>query len=306
VIAGIYRSYLKKSKMGNSLTIFKLTGVLIFLFSFGVLSGNSIHTEGTDSDQTSSTTTQTSKKTTQVSSTTTQTKPKDPQTGSKSGVTNPKPTQTPSKSTQTKSSSVQSVPVAAQAAPVKDVEAVKIGSQSWALANLNVSTFRNGDSIPEARTNKEWEILCQSGKPAWCYYNNNPANGLKYGKLYNWFAVNDPRELAPEGWILPSDADWIILISFLGGPDAAGIKMKATVGWNEGSNGTNQSGFSGLPGGYRIENGTFQNLGNIGTWWTVTESKSSNAIDFYLALRSRLEKSNSPKQRGESVRCLRK
>jgi uncharacterized protein (TIGR02145 family) len=277
--------------MGNSLTIFKLTVVLIFLFSFGVMSGNYIYTEGTDSDQTSSTATQT--------------KPKTTQTGSKSGVTNPKTTQPSSKSTPTKSSPVKSGPVS-QDKPVKDVEAVKIGSQSWALANLNVNTFRNGDSIPEARTNAEWEILCKSGKPAWCYYNNNPANGLKYGKLYNWYAVNDPRELAPEGWVLPADADWIILVSYLGGPDAAGIKMKTTTGWNEGSNGTNQSGFSGLPGGYRIENGTFQNLGNIGTWWTVTESKALNAIDFYLALRNRLEKSSSSKQRGESVRCLRK
>ena len=101
--------------------------------------------------------------------------------------------------------------------------------------------------------------------------------GLKYGKLYNWYAVNDLRELAPEGWIIPSDDDWAHLSHSLGGQPVAGGKMKTTSGWSEGAHGTNESGFTGLPGGYRIENGIFLNLGSIGTWWSITESKTFEA-----------------------------
>ena len=86
----------------------------------------------------------------------------------------------------------------------------------------------------------------------------------------------------------------------------AGTKMKSTGVWGEGYNGTNESGFAGLPGGYRVENGTFLNQGSIGTWWSSTESNSRNAIDHYLAMSGSISKGNSPKQRGESVRCIKK
>ena len=113
----------------------------------------------------------------------------------------------------------QNPPKSSKTEPVKkkDPGTVTIGTQIWAVANLNVNTFRNGDSIPEARTPQEWVAAGEAGKPAWCYYNNDPANGLKYGKLYNWYAVNDPRELAPAGWTLPSDADWAELTHYLKG-----------------------------------------------------------------------------------------
>jgi uncharacterized protein (TIGR02145 family) len=116
--------------------------------------------------------------------------------------------------------------------------------------------------------------------------------------------VNDPRGLAPAGWTMPSDADWAKLTYYSGGQGAAGERMKSTAGWSEGNNGTNETGFIGLPGGYRVENGTFLNLGSIGIWWSSTESKSLTAIDHYLSMNSSLGKSSSPKQRGESVRCL--
>jgi uncharacterized protein (TIGR02145 family) len=174
------------------------------------------------------------------------------------------------------------------------------------VANLNVSTFSNGDSIPEARTNQEWSTAGAAGKPAWCYYNNDPANGKKYGKLYNWYAVADLRGLCPAGWSIPGNADWSALAASLGGPEMAGSKLKSINGWVVDNTGTNESGFNGLPGGYRVENGTFMNLGSIGTWWGSTESKPQNAYDFYVALKSNLDRSNSPKQRGESVRCIRK
>ena len=125
---------------------------------------------------------------------------------------------------------------------------VKINNQEWMTENLNVSAFRNGDSIPEAKTDLDWEEAGKKGKPAWCYYANDPANGIKYGKLYNWYAVNDPRGLAPAGWHVPTDAEWTELINSLGGGELAGAKMKSTTGWVDNRTATNESGFSGLPG----------------------------------------------------------
>ena len=271
--------------------IITLTAVFIFLFSYGNISDNTDHPGGSDSDQTSSNSVQTKTKSTQTDSKSVQTKTKPAPTGTKSAQTKTKSAQTGSKSAPDNKS--------------KDVGTVRIGTQSWAIANLNVSTFRNGDSIPNARTNKEWVAAGESGKPAWCYYNNDPANGPKYGKLYNWYAVNDPRGLAPVGWTLPGDSDWAQLTYYLGGQEVAGKKMKSTNGWIDGDNGTNETGFIGLPGGYRVENGTFLNLGSIGTWWCTTESKAQSAIDYYLTLSGSLSRSSSPRQRGESMRCLR-
>lgn len=185
----------------------------------------------------------------------------------------------------------------------QDSGIINIGKQVWAAANLDAISFRNGDTIPEAKTNEEWVEAGESGRPAWCYYNNDPAVGQKYGKLYNWFAVNDPRELAPEGWSLASAADWAELAYSLGGPDVAGMKLKSTDGWPDGNN---ESGFTGKPGGYRIENGLFKNLGTIATWWSTTEGKSTGAVDFYLSGSNSLGSSTDSMQRGKSVRCLRK
>jgi uncharacterized protein (TIGR02145 family) len=187
----------------------------------------------------------------------------------------------------------------------KDTEAIRIGAKSWALANLDVVTFRNGDTIPEAATNNEWVAAGDAGKPAWSYYNNDKATGKKFGKLYNWYAVNDPRGLAPKGWKIPGGSDWEALAGSMGGPQTAGKKMKSTTGWAEGSNGTNESGFNGLPGGYRKENGIFDNAGNIGIWWSSTEGKSITAIDFYLTLNFSLNAGANNRKRGESVRCIR-
>jgi uncharacterized protein (TIGR02145 family) len=118
--------------------------------------------------------------------------------------------------------------------------------------------------------------------------------------------VNDSRGLAPAGWTLPGDADWAELMYNLGGPEVSGEKMKSTSGWIEGNFGNNESGFTGLSAGYRVENGIFLKLGSIGTWWSTTENKYINAIDYYLSLNRSFGKGSSPKKRGESVRCLRR
>ena len=273
-----------KTDMGKAKTIITLAGVFLLLFSNGNMSGNACHPGSSNSQQTTTKSTQTKTKSTQTVS---------------------KSKQTKAKSAPTKSKSVQKSPKPVPDDKSKEAGTVKFGTQIWAVANLNVTTFRNGDSIPQAKTNKEWVAAGESGKPAWCYYNNDPATGLKYGKLYNWYAVNDPRELAPVGWTVPSDADWAKLINFFGGPGAAGNKMKSTSRWIDDNNGTNETGFTGFPGGYRVENGTFVNMGSIGIWWSSTESNSRSAVDHYLAQSNSLGSSTSPKQRGESVRCIR-
>src|SRR4030065_2637743 len=253
----------KKINMEKANPIITVTAVFIFLFSYGSISDYTDHPAGLNSDQPTSKSVQTQIESIQTVSKSAQTQTKPAQTTTKSTQTTKKTTQTGTKSTQTKPKTVQKTTTPAQATKSKDVGIVRIGAQAWAIANLNVITFRNGDKIPEAKNNKEWVSAGESGKPAWCYYNNDPKNGLKYGRLYNWYAVNDPRGLAPAGWTLPGDADWAPLAYYMGGKEVSGGKLKSTSGWIGGDNGTNETGFMGLPGGYRVENGTFLNLGNI-------------------------------------------
>lgn len=168
------------------------------------------------------------------------------------------------------------------------LDVVKIGNQEWMTANLNVEKFRNGDPIPEARSDGQWQKACEYKRPAWCYYSNSLINGKQYGKLYNWYSVNDPRGLAPVGWHIPSHKEWTALTDYLGGEEFAGTKMKSTIGWKENGNGTNSSGFTGLPGGRRHWSGTFSVIGKCANWWSSTENDISkdrawSRILFYLS-----------------------
>jgi uncharacterized protein (TIGR02145 family) len=194
-------------------------------------------------------------------------------------------------------------------------ESVRIGDQEWMTRNLDVDRFRNGDLIPHLEFDEEWEVAEKNGQPAWCYYDNDPKNGKKYGKLYNWYAVNDPRGLAPEGWHIPSDEEWTDLVEYLGGKYIAGHKMKAVEGWEDGEdedgelqnwNGDNSSAFNGLPGGYRNNDGSFFNIRNDAFFWSASE------IDNYYAWLRHLDcdggfvfRGSYLKTFGASVRCLR-
>jgi uncharacterized protein (TIGR02145 family) len=235
------------------------------------------------------------------------------------------------------------MPVVDNKGPVKGVA---IGTQVWTTKNLDVATFRNGDAIPQAKTDEEWEAAGDNKQPAWCYHENNTANGTKHGKLYNWYAVNDVRGLAPTGYHIPTDEEWTVLSTFLGGEDVAGKKMKSTSGWNSyktgGSktcpncanwnaeyrkkvpchtcndtrsvaapkvshvgNGTNSSGFSGLPGGFRSNSSFCIDVGDGGYWWSASEYVEAGAsIRTLVAIRSYLHRSYSRKDYGFSVRCV--
>ena len=154
---------------------------------------------------------------------------------------------------------------------------IKIGDQTWTTKNLDVSTYKNGDVIPQVQDEEEWVNLSTG---AWCYYENDTENGTTYGKLYNWCAVNDPRGLAPKGYHIPTDAEWTILTESLG--DEAGRKMKSISGWDDDGNGTNTSGFAGLPGGWRFSNGGFGNIGAYGYWCSSSLNFTYLAWDRYL------------------------
>lgn len=181
------------------------------------------------------------------------------------------------------------------------VATVTIGSQIWTARNLDVSTYSNGDVIPQVQDQAAFALLTTG---AWCYYNNDASNGPVYGKLYNGYAVNDPRGLAPVGFHIASDSEWNTLTTFLGGSGVAGGKMKATTIWNNPNTGaSNSSGFTALPGG-GAANGFIQ-MGNIGYFWTSTEVNT--AINFYMYLDTYsvgVGTESGPKPWGCSVRCI--
>ncbi len=231
-------------------------------------------------------------------------------------------------------------------AQINYAQTVTIGKQVWMTKNLNVDKFRNGDSIPQAKTYEEWEAAGENKQPAWCYYDNDPANGAKYGKLYNCFAVNDSRGLAPAGYHIPSDEEWTKLTDYLGESSAAGTKMKSASGWKSitrggsktcpncsswnaeyrkkvpchtckdtrtvtaskvtsSGNGTNSSKFSGLPGGYRGSDGTFDGVGYYAYWWSSSEGSTSFSHSLRLSYLYDFSNRNfSTVESGFSVRCL--
>ena len=185
-----------------------------------------------------------------------------------------------------------------------NLNTIKIGTQTWTTKNLDVTTYRNGEVIPQVQDANAWANLSTG---AWCYYENNTANGSSYGKLYNWYAVNDPRGLAPKGYHIPTDAEWKILTDYLGGESVAGTKMKSTQGWDEYGNGTNSSGFNGLPGGDRYFYGNFVSIGYMGSWWSSSSSKNYTSAwerDMHKG-HGYLNRSEFSKKNGYSVRCLR-
>lgn len=183
-------------------------------------------------------------------------------------------------------------------------DTVVIGSQIWMKYNLDVITFRNGDTIPQALTGNEFIDAGKNKKPAWCYYKNDSEYGKKYGKLYNWYAVNDPRGLAPEGYHIPSDKEWTVLTDFFGGEKVAGKKMKSTTGWIDNGNGTDEVGFGALPGGICLGEGTFSDAGRWGYWWSGTSHELNKAFILALVSDDTVYKIDSGVALGLSVRCI--
>jgi len=182
---------------------------------------------------------------------------------------------------------------------------VTIGTQVWMTENLKTSKYSNGDPIPNVIDTTEW-IKLKTG--AYCNIHNKEEMKNTYGCLYNWYAVNDKRNIAPEGWHVPTEAEWKTLIEYLGGEGVAGGKVKesGTDHWlSPNVNATNQTGLTLLPGGNRNPQGLFNIIGRIGFWWSSTEYSKENAWRFEaMAIHGRLIGKNSEKLQGFAVRCV--
>lgn len=182
---------------------------------------------------------------------------------------------------------------------------IRIGKQVWMAENLRTTRYRNGDPIANVQNHSQWISLTTG---AWAHYDNDTKFDVRYGKLYNWYAVADRRNVCPVGWHVPIDAEWSTLIKHLEGESAAGGKLKATTLW-EGPNigATNGSGFSGLPGGCRLNiDGNFTGFGFYSYWWSVSESGVDNAWYRYTYSYSAgvTQSSYYLKRNGFAVRCV--
>ncbi|HQW01643.1 MAG TPA: FISUMP domain-containing protein [Saprospiraceae bacterium] len=191
--------------------------------------------------------------------------------------------------------------------PAEYYQTVWICCNPWMTKNLDVDTYRNGDAIPKVTDPSAWAALTTG---AYCYYNNDSINyAAVYGKLYNGYAINDPRGLAPEGWHVPTDLEWTTFENCLGGSSLAAGPMKeiGTSHWNSpNTDATDLSGFKALPGGIRWDTGVFSSIQSDGHWWSSTNKSSvelwfrnahynSSILDrYYLNMRF-----------GFSIRCIR-
>jgi len=193
---------------------------------------------------------------------------------------------------------------------------VTIGSQVWMAENLKTSRFNDDSEIPEVKGFPEWTKLTT---PAYCWMSNDEITYKNlYGALYNWFAVNSGK-LCPTGWHVPSDGEFMALEETLGmSTDTVkiwdwrglstqtGTKLKSTTGWSSGGDGTNTSGFSALPGGYRYAiTGSFNNAGDLSYWWTSTEESTGMARYRRLDWNSKgVFRGAVNEQGGKYVRCV--
>ncbi len=189
------------------------------------------------------------------------------------------------------------------------MQSLKVGNQEWMAQNLDVAAFRNGDLIPEAGTTDEWRSATREMRPAWCHVDNDPANDAVFGKLYNWYALNDPRGLSPQGWHVPSDEEWEVMIDMLGGEADAGGRLKARDDlWQVPNAGAgNESRLSVLPGGYRGYRGGFHALGFMACFWSASEVSARYAWSRYVYSHNTVVRRSRSGHKGEglSIRCIR-
>ena len=195
-------------------------------------------------------------------------------------------------------------------------QTIRIGQQIWMTQNLKVTRYRNGDAIPNVIGNREWSNLLSG---AYCEYYNDTDRVATYGRLYNWYAVNDSRNIAPKGWHVPSDTEWKKLEMYLGmsqgdadtvgyrGTDEGGkLKETGTLFWSSSNTGaTNESGFTALPGGDRMPDGRYFNMFKLGLFWSSSEFSNDYAVFRVLNFdKSLVRRGNNSKQLGLSVRCV--
>jgi uncharacterized protein (TIGR02145 family) len=192
---------------------------------------------------------------------------------------------------------------------------VTIGSQVWMAENLKTTKYNDGTAIPNVTVDAEWGALITG---AYSDYGNNPANSNTYGRLYNWYAVdnnastevasNGGKNVCPTNWHVPTDAEWTTLTTYLGGDSVAGGKLKETdtTHWLSPNTGaTNESGFTALPGDARDHDGSYYKVGLSGYWWSSEETFTTNAWSRFLYYDyTYVSRYDSGKRYGFSVRCI--
>ena len=189
---------------------------------------------------------------------------------------------------------------------------VQIGDQCWFAENLQSEHYQNGDMIPSGLSNGEWS---STNMGATSVYAENAPNLETYGRLYNWYAADDARGLCPSGWHVPTDGEWKSLEMALGMGEAEangtgwrgtdqGTQMKMTSGWADDGNGTNLSGFSGLPGGYRDNNGHWYSVGYHGDFWSSTSDGTSAWLRYLDNNYEAVNRHSNDQHFGFSVRCI--
>lgn len=203
-----------------------------------------------------------------------------------------------------------------------DYATVLIGDQCWFAENLRSENYQNGDAIPSNLSDYEWGNTLSGAVAVFgegtSYCNTYSPDGnacdetwslIEYGRLYNWYAVNDARDLCPSGWHVASDIEWTLMTDHLGGASMAGVQMKTDYGWYNGGNGTNLSGFSGLPGGFRNGDtfnsspGAALSAGLLGKWWS-SSSLGEFAIAQSLTTDGNYWEFEDFPRSGSSVRCV--
>jgi len=185
-------------------------------------------------------------------------------------------------------------------------ETVLIGEQLWMAENLKVTHYNDGDEIPTGYTDEDW-FGVETG--AFTIFNDDSLNVEIYGNLYNWYAVDDGRGVCPEGWHMPSDEEYTVLKDYLDGENVAGGKMKEAglEHWNSPNTGaTNESGFTGLPAGYRYSSsGFYYSMGSNGSFWSSSDGSSNDAWHRELGYgSSNVSRYVNSKRISFSIRCL--
>ena len=189
---------------------------------------------------------------------------------------------------------------------------VTIGTQTWMAENLKTTRYNDGTIIPLATNPTDWSTAGTNATAAYCWYDNDASNLITYGAIYNWYAIdtlsNGSKNICPTDWHIPTDADWITLITHLGGDAVAGGKMKEAglAHWETPNTGaTNEAGFTSLPGGLRIANGSFFFIYTYGYWWSSLEMDSADAwLRGNVNNTSTADRLFVDKGAGISVRCL--
>ena len=193
---------------------------------------------------------------------------------------------------------------------LKDIEEnsypiVKIGSQWWMASNLRTRKYANNHEITLLTDNAQWNTTTEG---AWSVYDNNNTHLNPYGRLYNWYAVSDSRNVCPAGWHVPTDAEWTTLTNLLGGLPFAGGKLKGigTTYWNSPNTGaTNEVGFNALPGGFRLTSGSFTGIKDFGRWWSATENGTNGWYRHAAYNSTEVIRNSLSKNMGYPVRCVR-